>query len=70
LLSLLSVMVEDKRVFVVKGVGWGLKTIGRYQPKLIEGYVKNVLRTKNVSKLMLRKATKYLDDETKQKILG
>jgi 3-methyladenine DNA glycosylase AlkD len=70
LLSLLSVMVEDKRVFVVKGVGWGLKTMGRYQPKLIEAYVRDVLRAKNVSKLMLRKATKYLDDETKQKLLG
>jgi 3-methyladenine DNA glycosylase AlkD len=70
LLSMLSVMVEDKRVFVVKGVGWGLKTIGRYQPKLIEAYVQDVLKTKNVSKLMLRKATKYLDAETKQKLLG
>ena len=70
LLSMLTVMVEDKRVFVVKGVGWGLKTIGRHQPKLIEDYVQNVLKTKNVSKLMLRKATKYLDDETKQKLLG
>jgi 3-methyladenine DNA glycosylase AlkD len=70
LLSLLSVLVEDKRVFVVKGVGWGLKTIGRYQPKLIEEYVQDVLKTKKVSKLMLWKATKYLDEKTKQKLLG
>ena len=70
LLSLVSARVEDKRVFVVKGVGWGLKTIGRYQPNLIEGYVQDVLKTKKVSKLMLRKATKYLDEKTKQKLLG
>jgi 3-methyladenine DNA glycosylase AlkD len=68
LLSLLSLLVEDKRVFVVKGVGWGLKTIGRHQPKLVEDYLKETIKTKRISKLMLRKATAYLDEGTKRKL--
>jgi len=35
LLSLLAFLVDDKWVFVVKGVGWELKTTGKHQPKLI-----------------------------------
>ena len=69
LLSVLSNLVGDRRVFVVKGVGWGLKTIGRYQPDLIVEYLQETLQTTKISKLMLRKATKYLDNETKEKML-
>lgn len=69
LLSVLSLLVEDKRVFVVKGVGWGLKTIGKFQPKLVEDYLQEILKTKRISKLMLRKATKYLDEKTRTKFL-
>jgi 3-methyladenine DNA glycosylase AlkD len=69
LLSLLAFLVDDKRVFVVKGVGWGLKTIGKHQPKLVEEYLKETLETKRISKLMLRKATTYLDGEAKGKLL-
>lgn len=68
LLSLLSLLVEDKRVFVVKGVGWGLKTIGKHQPKLVEDYLQQTISTKRISKLMLRKATAYLDERTKRKL--
>jgi 3-methyladenine DNA glycosylase AlkD len=53
----------------VKGVGWGLKTIGRHQPKLVEDYLEKTLETKRISKLMLRKATKYLDEETREKFV-
>jgi 3-methyladenine DNA glycosylase AlkD len=68
LLSLLSLLVEDKRVFVVKGVGWGLKTIGKHQPKLVEDYLQQTMRTKRISRLMLRKATTYLDEGTKRRL--
>ena len=70
LLSLLSSLVDDKRVFVVKGVGWGLKTIGKYQPKLVEEYLRDTLETKRISKLMLWKATAYLDEKTKEELLN
>ncbi len=69
LLQLLAFMVEDRRVFVVKGVGWGLKTIGKHQPKLVEDFLKEILETKRISKLMLRKATTYMDEKTKEKLV-
>lgn len=69
LLQLLDFLVEDRRVYVVKGVGWGLKTIGKHQPKLVEDYLEKTLQTKRISKLMLRKATKYLGEETKEKLV-
>jgi 3-methyladenine DNA glycosylase AlkD len=70
LLPLLSLLIEDKRVFVVKGVGWGPKTIGKYQPKLVKEYLQEVLATKRISKLMLQKATAYLDEKTKEKLVN
>ena len=55
--------------FVVKGVGWGLKTIGKHQPKLVEEYLQETLESKRISKLMLRKATTYLDEKTKERFM-
>ena len=69
LLFLLFPLVDDRRVFVVKGVGWGIKTIGKHQPKLVEKYLQEILETKRISKLMLRKASAYLDEQTKQKLV-
>ena len=69
LLSLLSLLVEDRRVFVVKGVGWGIKTIGKYHPELAAEFLEEILETKRVSKLMLRKATSYLSEEMKEKFV-
>ena len=69
LLALLSLLVEDKRVFVVKGVGWGLKTVGKHQPRLVEDYLQQTMRTKRISKLMLRKATAYLDEGAKRRLV-
>lgn len=68
LLSLLSLLIEDRRISVVKGVGWGLKTIGKHQPKLVEEYLQETVKTKRISRLMLRKATTYLDEKTKEKL--
>ena len=69
LLQLLAGLVDDRRVFVVKGVGWGLKTIGKHQPKLVEDFLEKTLESKKISKLMLRKATTYLDDNAKERLL-
>ncbi len=69
LLALSSLLIEDHRKDVVKGVGWGLKTIGRHQPRLMEEYLQEVLKSKRVSKLTLRKATTYLDEKVKENLL-
>ena len=67
--AVLLPLVEDKRVFVVKGTGWGLKTIGRYQPELGLEFLEKILASKIVSKLMVRKATKYLDTKIKDEMI-
>ena len=54
---------------MLKGVGWGLKTVGKHQPKMVEEYLQEVLETKRISKLMLQKATTYLDEKTREKIV-
>jgi 3-methyladenine DNA glycosylase AlkD len=69
LLQLLAGLVDDRRVFVVKGVGWGLKTIGKHQPKLVEDFLEKTLESKKISKLMLRKATTYLGDAARERLL-
>jgi len=69
LLALSSLLIEDHRRDVVKGVGWGLKTIGKYQPRLIEEYLQEALKSKRLSKLMLRKASTYLDEKVKENLL-
>ncbi len=69
LLALSSLLIEDHRRDVVKGVGWGLKTIGKHQPRLMEEYLQEVLKSKRLSKLTLRKATTYLDEKVKENLL-
>jgi len=69
LLALSSLLIEDHRRDAVKGVGWGLKTIGKHQPRLIEEYLQEVLKSKRLPKLTLRKATTYLDEKVKENLL-
>ncbi|MCJ7614325.1 DNA alkylation repair protein [Candidatus Bathyarchaeota archaeon] len=65
----MTVLIEDRRVFVLKGVVCGLKTVGKHQHKMVEEYLQEVLETKRISKLMLQKATTYLDEKTREKIV-
>jgi len=69
LLDLSSLLIEDHRKDVVKGVGWGLKTIGKHQPRLMEEYLQEALKSRRLSKLMLRKASTYLDEKVKENLL-
>ncbi|HDM22594.1 MAG: DNA alkylation repair protein [Methanomicrobia archaeon] len=66
LLELLEPHIEEKQRDAVKGIGWGLKTIGKYHPEILFEFLKKQLHKKKLSKLMLRKALTYLD---KDKIL-
>jgi hypothetical protein len=49
----------------VKGIGWGLKTLGRYYPDLMSDWLTVlVLQEKRPHRvIMLRKACTYLPDE-------
>ncbi len=69
LLNLLEPHIEEKQADAVKGIGWGLKTTGRYHPDILSGFLIKQLKNKNkISKLMMRKATTYLSKEKRLKI--
>lgn len=62
LLAFLDPLFYEKQVEAVKGVGWGLKTIGRYYPDLLADWLSSMLNKPGGScrVLMLRKAAAYL----------
>jgi hypothetical protein len=64
LLTFLEPMFEEWEMDAVKGVGWGLKTLGRHYPDLVTEWLveKVVRRQRRHRALMLRKASTYLSD--------
>ena len=72
LLAFLDPMFEEWDMNAVKGVGWGLKTLGRYYPDLVtEWLVEQVVkRQRRHRALMLRKALTYLPDEQRARVTG
>jgi len=67
LLNLIEPNIEEKQTDVVKGIGWGLKTIGRYHPDILVQFLKKQLKAKKrISKLMMNKAMTYLDKDEKE----
>ena len=65
LLASLEPMFEEWDMDAVKGVGWGLKTLGRHYPDLVADWLARqvVQRQRRHRALMLRKAFKFLSDE-------
>jgi len=68
LLALLAPLIEERDTSALKGIGWGLKTIGRYYPDLLVSFLHRELATKRPRKLLLRKATTYLDEAKKEEV--
>jgi len=69
LLELLAVQFAEQEIEVIKGVGWGLKTVGRYYPDLAAGgLLQQVSRPHRA--LMLRKALTYLPADQRKRITG
>jgi hypothetical protein len=62
-------MLEDRDTAAIKGVGWGLKTIGRYYPDLLVPWLRDQVAVKKPRKLMVRKAVTYLPDDVKREFL-
>lgn len=67
LLELLAPMFWEWEMPAVKGVGWGLKTIGKYYPEILTSWLKKDIlpRDRRYRALMLRKALTYLPPEQK-----
>ena len=72
LLAFLEPMFEEWDMTAVKGVGWGLKTLGRHYPDLMAGWLVQqvVHRQRRHRALMLRKALTYLPDEQRALVAG
>jgi 3-methyladenine DNA glycosylase AlkD len=69
LLAFLEPMFEEWDMIAVKGVGWGLKTLGRnYADLMVEWLPKQIKRRHRT--LMLRKALKYLSEEQRAAVQG
>jgi hypothetical protein len=70
LLDFLEPMFEEWEMDAVKGVGWGLKTLGRYYPGLLADWlVEQVVHQRRRHRaLMLRKAVTYLPDEQRERL--
>ena len=62
LLQFLEPLFEEREMEAVKGIGWGLKTLGRYYPDLMSDWLTvQVLQNKRPHrKIMLHKACTYL----------
>jgi 3-methyladenine DNA glycosylase AlkD len=70
LLEFLDPMFEEWEMDAVKGIGWGLKTLGRTYPDLVAGWLEDqvVQRHRRHRALMLRKAITHLPDHRRVRL--
>jgi len=69
LLAFLEPMFEEWDMDAVKGVGWGLKTLGKHYPDLVADWLAQQVGRRHRA-LMLRKALTYLSDEQRARATG
>jgi len=67
LLTFLEPMFSEWEIDVVKGVGWGLKTLGRYYPGLMVDWLPKQLHRRHRA-LMVRKALTYFSEEQREQV--
>lgn len=71
LLHFLEPMFEEWDMDAAKGVGWGLKTLGKDYPDLVAGWLAGqVAHRRRYRALMLRKATTYLSQEQRARVVA
>jgi len=69
ILELLTPKICERDIRILKGIGWGLKTYGRYYPELLVPYMKTQIGSKRISAVIIRKSVTYLDDVSRSEIL-
>ncbi len=69
LLDFLAPLFEEREMDALKGVGWGLKTLGRCYPDLLADWLARQVRRPHRA-LMLRKALTYLSAEQRARVTG
>jgi 3-methyladenine DNA glycosylase AlkD len=72
LLDFLSPMLEERDYDAAKGVGWALKTIGRYYPAIAADFLREQLLVKKRKTVAIvrRKALLYLPAQIKKEFSG
>jgi len=72
LLAFLDPMFEEWEMDAVKGVGWGLKTLGKHYPGLLVDWLREQVahQRRRHRALLLRKALTYLSDEQRALATG
>jgi hypothetical protein len=68
LLDFLELMFEEWDMDAVKGIGWGLKTLGRYYPESMTPWLL-AQRGRPHRRLLLRKAVTYLPEDQRRLLL-
>jgi len=70
LLSLLEPAFENQNMDTAKGIGWGLKTLGRTYPQQTFTWLQHALVTQNRKprSIVIRKAVKFLPADQKRKL--
>jgi len=63
LLAFLEPLFSERDMDAVKGIGWGLKTMGRYYPNVTAEWLRRQVAMRPCRTLMLRKALTYLPAE-------
>ena len=69
LLDFIAPMFEEREMDAIKGVGWGLKTLGKYYPELVADWLAQQVAQRHPRALMLRKALTYLPARQRARIL-
>ena len=69
LLDLLTPMFEEWEMDAVKGVGWGLKTLGKHYPDLVASWLAEQMGRRHRA-IMRRKALTYLSKEQRARAVG
>jgi 3-methyladenine DNA glycosylase AlkD len=72
LLNFLTPLFEEWEMDAAKGVGWGLKTLGRYYPECVTGWLAEqiVQRQCRHRAVIRRKALTYLSDAQRARLTG
>ena len=72
LLAFLEPMFGEWEIDAAKGIGWGLKTLGRHYPALVSDWLDEqvVQKQRRHRALVLRKATAYLSEEQRARLTG
>lgn len=72
LLSFIEPLFEEREMEAIKGIGWGLKTLGKHYPEHTAHWLEKqvVQQQRPYRALMLRKALTYLSEEQRAQATG